>query len=286
MIDPSEKALRARRGGRRRSHRSRSTAARSSTVQELTDGFGAEAIIDFVGEKGAIEDGIEMVRDGGFYYVIGYGENINIPTIDVIRREISLHRQPRRHLHRPGRADDAHRPGQGQLHTSTYPLDNDQRRDGRPRRRPPARPRHPHSRSRCVDSVTPGRTGAPRPWSTSMLDRAQPGRAVRVLAGAGVAGVARVRAGGDLEADAVAGREAVRDRPQLEARRARCRRRAARSGPARHGRARRRRSTRRRRRRRRRRARTRRSTARSRGRRARPHGPDRLECLVGSGSVV
>src|SRR6201986_5230963 len=60
------------------------------TVKEMTDGFGAEAIIDFVGEKGAIEDGIAMVRDGGFYYVIGYGENINIPTIDVISREISF----------------------------------------------------------------------------------------------------------------------------------------------------------------------------------------------------
>src|SRR4029077_7956245 len=59
-------------------------------VKELTGGLGAEAIIDFVGEKGAIEDGIAMVRDGGFYYVIGYGENINIPTIDVISREISF----------------------------------------------------------------------------------------------------------------------------------------------------------------------------------------------------
>jgi NAD+-dependent secondary alcohol dehydrogenase Adh1 len=59
-------------------------------VRELTGGLGAEAIIDFVGEKGAIEDGIAMIRDGGFYYVIGYGENINIPTIDVISREISF----------------------------------------------------------------------------------------------------------------------------------------------------------------------------------------------------
>ncbi len=61
-----------------------------SAVREMTDDLGAEAIIDFVGEKGAIEDGIAMVRDGGFYYVIGYGENIDIPTIDVISREISF----------------------------------------------------------------------------------------------------------------------------------------------------------------------------------------------------
>ena len=59
-------------------------------VKELTDGMGAEAIIDFVGEKGAIEDGVDMVQDGGFYYVIGYGENINVPTIDIISREISF----------------------------------------------------------------------------------------------------------------------------------------------------------------------------------------------------
>ena len=73
-------------------------------MKEMTDGLGAEAIIDFVGEKGAIEDGIAMVRDGGFYYVIGYGENIDIPTIDVISPRDLLHRQPRRHLHRPRRS--------------------------------------------------------------------------------------------------------------------------------------------------------------------------------------
>src|SRR3954463_16495211 len=59
-------------------------------VQELTDGMGAEAIIDFVGEKGAVEDGVAMIQDAGFYYVIGYGQNIDIPTIDVISREISF----------------------------------------------------------------------------------------------------------------------------------------------------------------------------------------------------
>ena len=56
----------------------------------MTDGLGAEAIIDFVGEKGAIEDGVAMLQDGGFYYVIGYGENINVPTIDIISREITF----------------------------------------------------------------------------------------------------------------------------------------------------------------------------------------------------
>jgi NAD+-dependent secondary alcohol dehydrogenase Adh1 len=93
------------------------------TVNEMTDGLGAEAIIDFVGEKGAIEDGIAMVRDGGFYYVIGYGENINIPTIDVISREISFIGNL------VGTYTDLQElmtltaEGKVSLHTSTYPLD-------------------------------------------------------------------------------------------------------------------------------------------------------------------
>ena len=89
VIDPSEKAL-ALAGEVGAHHTVKVDGSHVDTVKELTDGRGAEAIIDFVGEKGAIEDGIEMVQDGGFYYVIGYGENLNVPTIDVISREISF----------------------------------------------------------------------------------------------------------------------------------------------------------------------------------------------------
>ncbi|HET9074936.1 MAG TPA: NAD(P)-dependent alcohol dehydrogenase [Solirubrobacteraceae bacterium] len=60
------------------------------TLLEMTDGLGAEAIIDFVGENGALQDGIEMVRNGGLYSVIGYGDTLTIPTIDIISREISF----------------------------------------------------------------------------------------------------------------------------------------------------------------------------------------------------
>jgi NAD+-dependent secondary alcohol dehydrogenase Adh1 len=60
------------------------------TILEMTDGAGAEAIIDFVGERGAIEDGVAMLRQAGSYYVIGYGENVNVPTIDIISREINF----------------------------------------------------------------------------------------------------------------------------------------------------------------------------------------------------
>ena len=89
VIDPSEKAL-ALAAEVGADQLVQVDGSHVDKVKEMTDGLGAEAIIDFVGEKGAIEDGIAMVRDGGFYYVIGYGENINIPTIDVISREISF----------------------------------------------------------------------------------------------------------------------------------------------------------------------------------------------------
>lgn len=59
-------------------------------VKDLTDGRGAEAIIDFVGEGGAIEDGIAMLKQGGSYFNIGYGGNLNIPTIDIISNEINF----------------------------------------------------------------------------------------------------------------------------------------------------------------------------------------------------
>jgi len=90
VVDPSEPALElARELGADHTVKVEG-ASHIDTVQELTDGRGAQAIIDFVGEKGAVEDGVAMIEDGGFYYVIGYGQNIDIPTIDVISREISF----------------------------------------------------------------------------------------------------------------------------------------------------------------------------------------------------
>ncbi|OYN85293.1 NAD(P)-dependent alcohol dehydrogenase [Parenemella sanctibonifatiensis] len=57
---------------------------------ELTGGHGAQAILDFVGEGGATSENVRMLRRAGFYYVIGYGENINVATIDVISTEINF----------------------------------------------------------------------------------------------------------------------------------------------------------------------------------------------------
>jgi NAD+-dependent secondary alcohol dehydrogenase Adh1 len=123
VVDPSEKALAlASEVGADHTVKVDGTS-HIDTVQELTDGAGAQAIIDFVGEKGALEDGVAMIEDGGFYYVIGYGENVNVPTIDIISREISFignlvgtyaDLQDLMTLTAQGKVT---------LHTSTYPLE-------------------------------------------------------------------------------------------------------------------------------------------------------------------
>ncbi|WP_055494566.1 NAD(P)-dependent alcohol dehydrogenase [Streptomyces sp. TP-A0356] len=59
-------------------------------VADLTGGQGAEAVLDFVGEGGALEDGVRMLRRAGDYYVIGYGGTLSVPTIDIISTEINF----------------------------------------------------------------------------------------------------------------------------------------------------------------------------------------------------
>lgn len=59
-------------------------------VLDLTDGNGAEVVLDFVAEQGAQQDAFAMTRRHGSHFVIGYGSNIDIPTIDIISTERSV----------------------------------------------------------------------------------------------------------------------------------------------------------------------------------------------------
>lgn len=59
-------------------------------VLQLTGGNGAEAVIDFVGEKGTTRKGLAMTRGAGSYYVVGYGEDIVVPTVDLVIAEKSI----------------------------------------------------------------------------------------------------------------------------------------------------------------------------------------------------
>jgi NAD+-dependent secondary alcohol dehydrogenase Adh1 len=56
-------------------------------IMALTDGKGAEAVIDFVGEGNAINVGLAVTRNNGAYYIVGYGGEIRISALDMITTE-------------------------------------------------------------------------------------------------------------------------------------------------------------------------------------------------------
>lgn len=59
-------------------------------VLSLTDGEGAEIVIDFVGEQGTTTKGLSMTRPMGSYYIVGYGEDVQVPTIDMVVTEKNI----------------------------------------------------------------------------------------------------------------------------------------------------------------------------------------------------
>ena len=60
------------------------------SIMELTHGKGAEAVIDFVGEHGSTSMGLKMTADGGYYYIVGYGEEIKVLAVDMIISEKNI----------------------------------------------------------------------------------------------------------------------------------------------------------------------------------------------------
>ncbi|MGW6900298.1 NAD(P)-dependent alcohol dehydrogenase [Streptomyces sp. NBC_01727] len=92
-------------------------------VAALTGGQGAEAVLDFVGEGGALEDGVRMLRRAGDYYVIGYGGTLSVPTIDIISTEINFIGNLVGSYTDLVELMDLAARGLVTLHTVTYPLD-------------------------------------------------------------------------------------------------------------------------------------------------------------------
>jgi NAD+-dependent secondary alcohol dehydrogenase Adh1 len=89
VVDRSDKSLAlAKECGAH--HVVKADGAEVEGVFALTDGKGAEAVIDFVGEGDAVARGLVMTRNNGFYYIVGYGGKIDIPTIDMITSEKTI----------------------------------------------------------------------------------------------------------------------------------------------------------------------------------------------------
>jgi NAD+-dependent secondary alcohol dehydrogenase Adh1 len=89
VVDRSERALElAKQWGA--DHAVLANGTQIDTVKQITNGFGAEVVLDFVGEGGAIADGIAFLRRAGSYFIIGYGGTLNVPLIDIISTETNF----------------------------------------------------------------------------------------------------------------------------------------------------------------------------------------------------
>jgi len=92
-------------------------------IRERTNGLGAEAVIDFVGEGGALEDSIAMLREGGTHFVTGYGGVLSIPAIDIISAEINFVGNLVGTYNDLAELMTLQAEAKVSLHTSAYPLD-------------------------------------------------------------------------------------------------------------------------------------------------------------------
>lgn len=92
-------------------------------VLDLTGGNGAEVVLDFVAEQGAQQDAFAMTRRAGSQFVIGYGSNIEIPTIDIISTERNIIGNLVGTYNDLAELMVLAQNGQVTLHTKKYPLD-------------------------------------------------------------------------------------------------------------------------------------------------------------------
>ncbi len=92
-------------------------------VKEITNGQGAEVIVDFVGDQGAQNDAVKMLKRAGSHFIIGYGGNLNVPTIDIISTEINFIGNLVGSYNDLVDLMTLTAQGKVKLHTAVYPLD-------------------------------------------------------------------------------------------------------------------------------------------------------------------
>jgi NAD+-dependent secondary alcohol dehydrogenase Adh1 len=91
-------------------------------VKDLTGG-GANVVLDFVAEQGAEADGWAMTGEAGSYFVIGYGGQLQIPTLDIISTERNIVGNIVGTYNDLAELMALAEGGRVTLHTKTYPLD-------------------------------------------------------------------------------------------------------------------------------------------------------------------
>ena len=59
-------------------------------IRMLTRGLGVDATIDFVGKTGTVERGLSVTRRGGYYFLVGYGGQLLISTLEIVRSKKTI----------------------------------------------------------------------------------------------------------------------------------------------------------------------------------------------------
>jgi NAD+-dependent secondary alcohol dehydrogenase Adh1 len=59
-------------------------------VEELTNGAGATAVFDFVGEDETPRLSLDLLGRQGSYYIVGYGGTLEVPTLEMVLKEIKV----------------------------------------------------------------------------------------------------------------------------------------------------------------------------------------------------
>ena len=59
-------------------------------MRELTNGAGADVVLDFVGTDETHAAGLQMLARRGLYSVVGYGGTVTIPSVALVAEDVAI----------------------------------------------------------------------------------------------------------------------------------------------------------------------------------------------------
>jgi NAD+-dependent secondary alcohol dehydrogenase Adh1 len=62
----------------------------AGAVREVTDGVGADVVLDVVGTDETHAVGLRMLAQRGIYSTVGYGGTVSAPSVELVAREIAI----------------------------------------------------------------------------------------------------------------------------------------------------------------------------------------------------
>lgn len=93
-----------------------------SEVLALSENEGVETIIDLVGQTQMHADSMKMLKKGGSYFVIGYGGELRVPSLDIVNNEYNIIGNLVGNYTEFYELMKLHAKGKVQLHSTTYPM--------------------------------------------------------------------------------------------------------------------------------------------------------------------